>query len=215
MAILTPKGARAPHQLKGRRNVRVSRDRRGCGTDDIENLKTPVGTIQAYAGANAPQGYLLCNGQPISKRKYAELYLAIGDLYSNAETAEGFFNVPDLRDRFAQGANGNLGEVIDAGLPNITASARNGYVDYNVNTTALRTLKGAFKSGENLPKSVYTQAPSNSLGNYHSDSSLIFDASRGETKTDGTLKTSDEYHVYGASDTVQPPAVAINYIIKY
>lgn len=36
MAILTSKGARAPHQLKGRRNVRISRDRRGCGNDDIK-----------------------------------------------------------------------------------------------------------------------------------------------------------------------------------
>lgn len=214
MAILTSKGARAPHQLKGRRNVRVSRDRRGCGTDDIENLKTPVGTIQAYAGADAPQGYLLCQGQAISKSEYAELYLVIGDLYSNAETAEGFFNVPDLRDRFAQGANGNLGEVIEAGLPNITASARNGFVDNSLNP-ALRTLKGAFKSGESLPKTVYARTDPTSAGSYNYDVSLTFDASKGETKTDGTLKTSNEHHVYGASDTVQPPAVAINYIIKY
>ena len=42
MAILTPKGVRAPHQLKGRRNVRISRDRRGCGNDDIEQLKDEV-----------------------------------------------------------------------------------------------------------------------------------------------------------------------------
>ena len=42
MAILTSKGARAPHQLKGRRNVRISRDRRGCGNDDIEQLKDEV-----------------------------------------------------------------------------------------------------------------------------------------------------------------------------
>lgn len=45
MAILTSKGARAPHQLKGRRNVRISRDRRGSGSDfvgvsyDSENKK--------------------------------------------------------------------------------------------------------------------------------------------------------------------------------
>lgn len=180
----------------------------------LDSAFTPVGTIQAYAGASAPQGYLLCQGQAISKSEYAELYLAIGDLYSNAETAEGFFNVPDLRDRFVQGANGNLGEVIDAGLPNITASARNGYVDYNLNS-ALRSPSGALAYGKNLPKSTYTSAPPTSEGNYHNDISLTFDASRGETKTDGTLKTSNEHHVYGASDTVQPPAVAINYIIKY
>ena len=39
MAILTPKGARAPHQLKGRRNVRISRDRRGSGDESkIEEI---------------------------------------------------------------------------------------------------------------------------------------------------------------------------------
>ena len=45
MAILTSKGAKAPHQLKGRRNVRITRDRRGSGSDfvgvsyDSENKK--------------------------------------------------------------------------------------------------------------------------------------------------------------------------------
>ena len=47
MAILTSKGARAPHQLKGRRNVRISRDRRGCGNDDIEQLKEEVNNALA------------------------------------------------------------------------------------------------------------------------------------------------------------------------
>lgn len=175
---------------------------------------TPVGTVQAYAGATAPQGYLLCQGQAVSKSEYAELYLVIGDLYSKPEDAEDIFRVPDLRGRVAQGANGNLGEVIEAGLPNITGSARNGCVDNNTQT-ALRDLKGAFKSGEPLPKSTYTNADPASAGYYYNDSSLTFDASKGETKTDGTLKTETEHHVYGASDTVQPPAVAINYIIKY
>ena len=38
MAILTSKGVRAPHQLKGRRNVRISRDRTGVGVSKIENI---------------------------------------------------------------------------------------------------------------------------------------------------------------------------------
>lgn len=35
MAILTSKGVKAPHQLRGVRKVRISRDRRGAGTDDL------------------------------------------------------------------------------------------------------------------------------------------------------------------------------------
>ena len=68
---------------------------------------TPAGTIQMYAGATAPQGYLLCQGQAVSKSEYAELYIAIGDLYSNDETAEGFFNVPDLRETVIVGVGEN------------------------------------------------------------------------------------------------------------
>lgn len=107
--------------------------------------------------------------------------------------------------RNSGGNAGEVGQIQPEGLPNITASARNGHVDYNLNT-ALRTLKGAFKSGENLPKSVYTSAPTSSLGNYHSDSSLIFDASKGETKTDGTFKND----VYGKSDHVTPYNVSFH-----
>ncbi len=168
---------------------------------------TPVGTIQAYAGATAPQGYLLCQGQAVSKSEYAELYLAIGDLYNKPEDAEDIFRVPDLRGRFAQGANGNLGEVIEAGLPNIIGRLGAPLNDGGDGSREIfGAYSGSYKSG-------------NSDGNRgdtrQQNGVQIFNASNGETKTDGTLKTSGEHHVYGASDTVQPPAVAINYIIKY
>lgn len=44
MAILTSKGARAPHQLKGRRNVRISRDRRGSG-DECDKIEEMIGDL--------------------------------------------------------------------------------------------------------------------------------------------------------------------------
>ena len=46
------------------------------------------------------------------------------------------------------------------------------------------------------------------------DNLAIFDASSGETKTDGTLKTQDEPHVYGNSDTVQMDAFTVYWVIK-
>ena len=170
----------------------------------------PLGSIIAFSGDNIPDGFLLCDGSTLNKNEYLDLFNVIGYTYGGSDNE---FKLPDLRDKFAQGANGNLGESIEAGLPNITASARNSFVDYNLNP-ALRDLKGALKEGSSLPKTHYTEAKISSEGIYHADRSLIIDASKGETKTDGTLKTADEHHVYGASDTVQPPAVAINYIIK-
>lgn len=73
----------------------------------LDATPTPVGTIQAYAGATAPQGYLLCEGQVISKSEYTELYLVIGDLYSKPEDAEDIFRVPDLRETVIVGVGEN------------------------------------------------------------------------------------------------------------
>ena len=44
MAILTSKGVRAPHQLKGRRNVCISRDRRGSG-DEFAKIEEIIGDL--------------------------------------------------------------------------------------------------------------------------------------------------------------------------
>ena len=111
------------------------------------------------------------------------------------------FKIPDLRNRFLEGANGNLGIYIEAGLPNITASARNSYVNYNL-VPALRDLSGAFNYGPALPKTSYTDASSSSGGYYYNDTSIIFNAASSNS-------------IYGNSNTVQPPAICVNYIIKY
>lgn len=63
-----------------------------------ENLKKevkkliPVGSIQAYMGKIAPDGWLICDGAPISENvKYDSLKALIGN------------NLPDLRDMFLRG----------------------------------------------------------------------------------------------------------------
>lgn len=92
------------------------------------------------------------------------------------------------------------------GLPNITASATNGYVDNYLNS-ALRNLKGALRPGGSVPKSMYTGANATSLGNYTNDQELIIDASKGETKKDGTYIND----VYGKSDHLQTNNITVKY----
>lgn len=62
----------------------------------------PIGTIMQYAGLAAPQGYLLCEGQALSKTDYAELYAIIGNYFGGTETE---FYLPDLRERVPVGKN--------------------------------------------------------------------------------------------------------------
>ena len=65
----------------------------------------PVGSLQAYAGASAPTGWLMCDGSSYSTSVYPELFSVLGYTYGGSS---GNFNVPDLRGRMPIGA-GNDG----------------------------------------------------------------------------------------------------------
>lgn len=52
-----------------------------------------TGTVLPYAGTTAPNGWLLCFGQAVSRTTYPNLFARIGTT----------FNVPDLRGRVAAG----------------------------------------------------------------------------------------------------------------
>lgn len=68
-------------------------------------LGVPAGCIMAYAGATAPDGWLLCHGQAVSRKDYGDLFAAIGIAYGQGDGATSF-NLPDLRGR--DGAPGNM-----------------------------------------------------------------------------------------------------------
>ena len=67
----------------------------GC-TDTL-----PVGTVQPFLGLTPPLGYLICQGQLISKVKYPELYNICKSTFG-AET-ETHFYLPDLRGKTVAG----------------------------------------------------------------------------------------------------------------
>jgi len=65
---------------------------------------TPPGVISQYAGTTAPDGYLLCQGQEVSRVDYADLFAVIGITYG-AGDGSTTFNLPDLRQRVPVGLN--------------------------------------------------------------------------------------------------------------
>lgn len=158
----------------------------GYNIDTTVYSTCPIGTILSYGGSEAPYGYLLCNGSEVDKITYSDLYNIIGDTYGTS-TDNTKFKLPDLRDKFIQGANNNLGTSKDAGLPNITGKF---YHDTNVKNI----LEGAFS---------YTDGSVLNLANSSTSTSgcVTFDASKSNS-------------IYGNSNTVQPPSVCLNYIIK-
>jgi microcystin-dependent protein len=71
----------------------------------IAEAVSPIGTIVSYAFSTAPTGWLLCDGQPVSRSTYANLHTLMandGYPYGNGDGVNTF-NVPDLRRRTAVG----------------------------------------------------------------------------------------------------------------
>ena len=159
-----------------------------------------VGEVKQYFGATIPDKYLLCNGQEIAQADYPELYAVIGSLPVCQSNTDGMFKVPDLRGRLLEGANGNLGTKIEAGLPNISGVFGSGGREIS--------YRGAISAPP------YTELCQSGNGNYFNFGTSTFKASNGECKLDGTYKSNSDYKVYGKSDTVQPPTISVNYIIR-
>lgn len=56
----------------------------------------PIGSVVMYGGSTAPTGWLLCNGQAVSRTTYITLFTVIGTTYGVGDGSLTF-NVPDLQ----------------------------------------------------------------------------------------------------------------------
>jgi microcystin-dependent protein len=78
----------------------------------------PLGAVFAFAPNAVPSGYLLCDGQAVSRTTYADLFAAIGTTFGSGDGV-ATFNVPDMRDWFIRGRNPatrSIGSKQDASL---------------------------------------------------------------------------------------------------
>ena len=160
-------------------------------------IACPVGTVHAFAGVYAPNGWLLCNGQAVSRSQYSRLFSVISTRYGGGD-GWSTFNVPDMRDRFIEGANSyNVGTPLNAGIPNITG---------DFGSDAL--FVGALAGGE--PSGVFSRTQT---GGSHLAVSVWAPAQAGSQRVN--INASRSSAVYGRSSTVQPNALNMNFIIKY
>ena len=85
-----------------------------------------AGIVYAYAGATAPSGYLLCQGQAVSRTTYAALFMAIGTTFGTGDGSTTF-NVPDLQGRVAIGSSSAYSLGAKGGASTVTlTSAQSG-----------------------------------------------------------------------------------------
>lgn len=62
-----------------------------------------AGMLKMHAGATAPDGWLICEGQEVSRTTYAALFAAIGTIWGIGDGLNTF-NLPDFRGIFPRGA---------------------------------------------------------------------------------------------------------------
>ncbi|ARQ45980.1 tail fiber protein [Oxalobacter formigenes] len=147
----------------------------------------PVGTIEYFAMPTPPAGYLKADGAAVGRQTYPELFETIGTTFGEGDGSTTF-NLPDLMDRFAQGSD-VPGQKVEAGLPNIT-----GEINIDNTLAGMSHYEGALYP-------VKSSGYKNSLASNNNGTPVAFDASRSNP-------------IYGASTTVQPPALTLLPCIK-
>lgn len=126
-------------------------------------------------------------GATVSRETYAELFEIYGTDYGEVED-ETLFVLPDFRDKTIWGGS-DFG-YIKAGLPNITGT--------------LNTVCNQFSSGDGCFKDMRNSAYNWNVGNNR------------QTQYNTTyFNATNSNSIYGASTTVQPPAIKIRVKTRY
>lgn len=89
----------------------------------------PAGVTCFYAGKSVPDGWLACNGAVYPRSKYPRLFAAIGTTYG-AGDGSTTFAIPKAHHQVLEATStiSEVGQVMEAGLPDITGNAQDIHV---------------------------------------------------------------------------------------
>jgi hypothetical protein len=161
----------------------------------------PAGTIFPWCGysANAPAGFLICNGAAVSRTTYERLFNAIGVAYGEGD-GETTFNLPNSVSYPGLFHSSTINNTASDGyfaaqLPNITGDITKVLFDIQDDTNP--SASGVF-SGPNLTSSPRHRG---SLSGFEYGT-LHFSAHSGRS-------------VYTDNGVVRPASIKVKFIIKY
>jgi len=198
----------------------------------VGDLGVPIGAILPYAGANAPYGYLLCDGSEVEKTKYSALFDVISTTYNGSTALNGVntYRLPDMRGRFGLGKD-NMDNATT--VPNTVG----GYVDAGGGTADRVPGTKARILGESAGQSSAILTLTNLPDHEHSlqNSGVQYSAVRVDTainppattgagptaigqaqylNTSGPIKKPDAEFLLGQPIGIMNPYLTINYIIR-
>jgi microcystin-dependent protein len=164
-------------------------------------IATPPGAVMAFAGTAAPTGWLLCNGNAVSRTTYATLFAAIGTTYG-AGDGSTTFNLPDLLGRTIIGAGQG------ASLSNRTLAQKMGAETHTLSVSEMPS----HTHGINDPGHSHTYARTvsgSSFGDNSTNQTTATTATSSST-TGITIQSAGG----GAPHNNMQPSLVLNYIIK-
>jgi microcystin-dependent protein len=190
--------------------IGIYKVRRSTIFDQITGL-TPVGTIAPYAGATAPDGWLLCHGQNELTSAYEKLSQVIGNTYDN-NSPTGYFSIPDLRGRLPLGAD-NMGGTAANIVPSAdTLGAKSGTETTTITVDNLPDHKHELKDDGATPQQYYVINPDSTTTG---DSDAIIDTNLVGTANGLKYPRTGGMETGGTGDAVSlmNPYLTVNYII--
>ena len=151
----------------------------------------PTGILLPYAGTASPDGWMLCNGQEVSRETYSNLFTVIGDSYGIGDGSTTF-NLPDLRGRMPMGLDNMGGNSAD-----------------RVVHSAADSIGG--NAGEETHQLSMDELPTRNAYSGH--------ANRGQGDSGGSFNYVHQLHTSSIgndqSHNNMPPYLSLSYIIKY
>lgn len=176
---------------------------RGTKADQFSYV--PAGTVLPFAGDTAPSGWAICNGDPVSRTDYAELFTAIGELWGVGDGSTTF-NLPDMRGQFLRGKDYGRHLIDGEGNPD-------GDLDVGTQTSdGIRNITGRVI---NYTNNLSRSEPSQSGAFYSSGNNVSYalGSATGPTNYPDEISMDASLQVPTAADN-RPKNVTVNYIIK-
>lgn len=119
------------------------------------NGAAPVGSGMDWYTSTPPSGWLLCNGQAVSRVTYANLFAVLGTTFGSGD-GSSTFNLPNFTDRVPVGAGGSYALASTGGSATATGSTNSAGAHTHAGTTTASA--GDHNHGGSVGGTAITQA---------------------------------------------------------